>query len=312
VKPIDAHQAKITRIKSEATQEYSDGDRVETYLLNLFKKGLNDEDRRNILLSDPEWAIYYHLAYERKNLIGWYPFRSGSSVLEVGSGCGSITESLVENKDITIVSNELSERRAQINYYRNIEAHNLEIVVGNLNDYAPKNKFDYIVCVGVFEYAGMFINSKNPYEAFLEALARLLKPGGFLLLAIENQLGFKYLAGAKEDHTGSFMDGINDYPQKKAVRTFGKEELTNRLQSAGFRSSYFYYPYPDYKLPAVVYSDDYYPGKDDVRFPRVLLPTPNRDQPREYTFSEAAFLPIVERNNLFREFSNSFLVEAML
>lgn len=302
---------KVVRLDSHTKAEYSDGDEVENYLLKLFTDGLSDSERRSILASDAPWPVRYHLAYERKNLLGWYPFKIGSRVLEVGAGCGSITESLVENKDISVVANELSDRRAQIIVQRNKDNSNLEVVVGNLYDYKPKQKFDYVVCVGVFEYAGSFIEADNPYEEFLTSLSSFLKPGGKLLMAIENQMGFKYLAGAREDHTGNYYDGINDYPQKKAVRTFARPELKTRLSKAGYSDTYFYYPYPDYKLPFLVYSDDYYPGNEGVIFPKTHLPTPNPDQPRQFTFSEAGFMSILERNGLFRDFSNSFLVEAV-
>ncbi len=310
-KSVKVSKPALTYLNSQTKTDYSDGDEVENYLLELFKAGLSDTKRRSILSSDPSWPIKYHLAYERKNLLGWYPFKDGSRILEVGAGCGSITESLVENKKVSIVANELSERRAKINAYRNHKADNLEVLVGNLYDYHPKEKFDYIVCVGVFEYAGSFIETNNPYEDFLSSLASFLKPGGVLLLAIENQLGLKYLAGAREDHTGRYYDGINDYPQKKAVKTFAKPELKDRLATAGYKSSYFYYPFPDYKLPFLVYSDDYYPGQKNISFPKTLLPTPNPDQPRQFTFSETGFMSVLERNGLFRDFSNSFLVEAV-
>lgn len=301
-------------VSKEKDNTYSDGDRVENRLLDLFKAGLTDEKRRKILNGRPSWPIRYHLAYERQDLLNWYEFPDGASVLEVGAGCGSITESLVQNPNIKIVANELSERRSLINAYRNQQAGNLEIAVGNLDDYEPATKFDYIVCVGVLEYSGSFIKTKSsdPYQLFLSKLRSLLKPNGKLLLAIENQLGLKYLAGAREDHTGDYVDGLNDYPHRRSVRTFSKKELEQRLRRAGFHSSYFYYPFPDYKLPVIIYSDDYYPGKDGVRLPTTLLPSPNPDQPRQFMFSEQAFEPVLERADLFRELSNSFLVEATL
>ena len=262
--------ATVRHLNSTTQQEYSDGDETENYLLELFKGGLSSSDRRSILDNNPTWPIRYHLAYERASLLGWYPFAPGSRILEVGAGCGSITESLVSNVGVTVIANELSERRAMINAYRNSSAKNLEVVIGNLSDYRPKEKFDYVVCVGVFEYAGTFIESEEPYEQFLEFMSSFLKKDGKLLLAIENQLGHKYMSGAKEDHTGNYYDGINDYPQEKQVRTFGRVELSERLQNAGY-DSYFYYPFPDYKLPTRIYSDDYYPGLNNVYFPKTLL-----------------------------------------
>lgn len=286
---------------------YSDGNE-EDKLLGIYKKGLSSEEKDKILRDDPSWALKYHLSNERSNLLDWYQFSPGARVLEVGAGCGAITEAIVKN-DVHVVANELSERRATINALRNKGNDNLEIVVGNLQDYRPKDKFDYVVCVGVLEYAGTFIHTDSPYKDFLKLLNGFLKEDGVLLLAIENKLGFKYLAGAKEDHTRRYFDGINNYPQELAVKTFGKIELTNILTDSGFLNSYFYYPYPDYKLPQVVFSDNYLPGNETL-FPKGRLPSPTYDQPREYLFSEQEFVKSLEANKVFDTFANSFFVEA--
>lgn len=302
----------VRKITSENSVTYSDGDETEDYLLNLFKKGLSENQRRSILASTKSWPIKYHLAYERLNLLSWYNFKPNSKILEIGAGCGSITESLVKNSNVEVYSNDLSERRCLINAYRNRGTENLEIVVGNLYDYKPDFLFDYVVCVGVFEYSGMFIDTPSPYQDFLTKIHSFLKPGGVLLLAIENQMGVKYFSGAREDHTANYFDGLNDYPQKKRVRTFGKKELIDRLGEAGFYHNYFFYPYPDYKLPTLVYSDDYMPGINNIHMPKGVLPTSTPDQAREHIFSESAFISILERNNLYGELANSFLVEAKI
>jgi 2-polyprenyl-3-methyl-5-hydroxy-6-metoxy-1,4-benzoquinol methylase len=306
-----AEVVKLTTLGSRTREKYSDGDAVEGYLLELFRRGLTDSQRRQILAEQPSWPIRYHLAYERGNLLSWYPFNDDAAVLEVGAGCGSITEVLVANKTLRVTSNELSPRRAKINALRNKGAKNLEIIIGNLFDYKPAEKFDYVVCVGVFEYAKSFIETANPYYDFLVTLRQFLKPGGTLLLAIENQLGMKYLAGAREDHTGNYMDGINDYPGTKGVRTFGRHELIKLLEATGYGSTYFYYPFPDYKLPREVFSDDYYPGKDDVSLSGASLPTPSPETSRHYVFSEKNLMRVLERNGLFPSLANSFLVEVL-
>lgn len=300
---------KISRLGKKPTETmYSDGD-VEDEILQLFKDGLSSDKRDEILRNDPSWAVRYHLAYQRGNLLNWYKFKKDSRVLEVGSGCGAITEVLVDN-EVTVVANELSERRATINAHRNKHAQNLEIVIGNLQDYKPKEKFDYVVCVGVLEYAGTFIDSSKPYDEFVSLLKSFLKPNGVILIAIENKLGFKYLSGAKEDHTGGYFDGINNYPQKKDVRTFGRQELTELVNRNGLNVERFYYPHPDYKIPEVVYSDNFLPGIHTL-LPNTLLPSPNFDQERQHLFSEANFVMSLEANNVFATFANSFLVECV-
>jgi SAM-dependent methyltransferase len=240
-------------------------------------------------------------------VINWYNFEEGSSVLEIGAGCGAITEELIK-KPVTVTSLELTQMRSRINAHRNKHANNLNIVVGNLTDYHAPETYDYIVCVGVLEYAGTFIDSDHPYEAFLSRLRSMLKPGGKLIVAIENRFGLKYWAGAKEDHTGDWFDGLNRYPNK-AVQTFGRLELEKLMLANEFTDTDFYYPYPDYKHPRIVYSDDYHPGKG-AEFPLNSLPTPVPGQARVQLFSEGLTMLSIEQNGLFPHFANSFIVVA--
>lgn len=285
---------------------------AEDVLLELFS---NQDDasvqikRDEILANNPTWPLYYHLTPKRGNLLRWYEFTTGSSVLEIGAGCGAITEELVRN-NIKVTALELARKRALINAERNRRAKNLEIVVGNLKEYAPAHNFDYVVCVGVLEYAGTFYHSNAPYQDFMKKIAGFLKPGGKLLLAIENRFGLKYWTGAKEDHVHTFFEGQNSYPGHKRVQTFGRKELADLFLSTGFGKTSFYYPFPDYKNPSFVYSDDYYPGNGAV-FPLGTLPTPTLDREREHFMSEQGLMPLLEANGLFPDFSNSFLVEGV-
>ena len=60
-----------------------------------------------------------------------------------------------------------------------------------------------------------------------------------------------------EDHVGIPFEGINQYRDvERGVRTFSKTALDTLIKESGFHNTYFYYPYPDYKLPTVIYSQD--------------------------------------------------------
>ena len=173
---------------------YSDGD-VEEEILEIARSGKKLEE-----LEAVKFPVLYHLSRARENILNWYPFREGANVLEIGSGCGAITGLLCRRLG-RVVSVELSRRRAGINYARHKDYENLEILVGNLNDIAFKETFDYVIFNGVFEYAMGFTPGEKPYETYLRSVSRLLKPDGKILVAIENRLGLKYFAGAPEDHT---------------------------------------------------------------------------------------------------------------
>jgi methylase of polypeptide subunit release factors len=243
----------------------------------------------------------------RKNLLDWYDFDKNASLLEIGGGCGAFSGMLAGKlKNVSVV--ELSKRRAEIIYNRHKNYENLEIIAGNLNDVVFEEKFDYVTLIGVLEYAGKFTDGDTPFKTFLENAKSYLKPNGKLLIAIENKFGMKYWAGAREDHTGRFFDGIEDYPNDKGIQTFGKLEFEKLIKSVGFKDTEFYYPMPDYKLPKIIYSDAYLPKIDDL----FDIYSPNFDQDRVVLFDERKAFKNVIKNGQFPFFANSFLVEASL
>ena len=277
---------------------------IENTILDIVK---NNSDFTEILYDTDNWAILYHLTPVRKNLLDWYDFDKSGSLLEIGGGCGAFS-GLFASKLQRVSVVELSKRRAEIIYNRHKNYENLEVIAGNLNDVEFEEKFDYVTLIGVLEYAGKFTDGDTPFKTFLENAKSYLKPNGKLLIAIENKFGMKYWAGAREDHTGRFFDGIEGYPNDKGIQTFGKDELERLIKSVGFADTRFYYPMPDYKLPKIVYSDDYLPKMDDL----FDIYSPNFDQDRVVLFNEREAFKNVIKNGQFPFFANSFLVEASL
>ncbi len=285
---------------------YSDGE-VEDFIIKIIAEN-RPEDYSNAVYEQFNWPIYYHLSPLRKNILNWYKFKPDSSVLEIGCGMGAITNVLCDEcKDVTAV--ELSRKRATATLLRCREKKNLEIIVGNLNDIEFEKKFDYITLIGVLEYQGTYTETTNPYKDFLVKIKQLLKPDGKLLVAIENQYGLKYWCGTPEDHVEIPFEGINQYKDvERGVRTFSKKALDILLRESGFLNTYFYYPFPDYKLPTVIYSQDVLPSKKD---------TVNSENFRGYSSAgentlianeKNLYMDIVE-NHVFEFFANSFLVE---
>lgn len=285
---------------------YSDGE-VEDFIIKIIAEN-RPEDYSNAVYEQFNWPIYYHLSPLRKNILNWYKFKPDSSVLEIGCGMGAITNVLCDEcKDVTAV--ELSRKRATATLLRCREKENLEIIVGNLNDIEFDKKFDYITLIGVLEYQGTYTETTNPYKDFLVKIKQLLKPDGKLLVAIENQYGLKYWCGTPEDHVEIPFEGINQYKDvERGVRTFSKKALDILLRESGFLNTYFYYPFPDYKLPTVIYSQDVLPSKKD---------TVNSENFRGYSSvgentlianEKNLYRDIIE-NDVFEFFANSFLVE---
>ena len=299
-------KVKVLELPGSTSKEYSDGD-SEDVLLKLFESPDAEDRRQKVLAQNPEWRIKYHLAYTRENLLNWYEFPADSKVLEVGAGCGALTGLLA--KCCKVDALDISLRRSMINAHRNRDSENVRVIVGNMQDLGDKADYDYVTSIGVLEYSGRFIEKNEPHLFFLKQMQRQLKNGGVLILAIENQLGIKYWSGSREDHTGQLFDSIEDYPNYTGIRTFGRLELEQLLIKAGFNHSDFYYPFPDYKMPIDIYSDDYQPG-DDGAISSDLFPTPAPDQQRFYLFAEDLAMGSIAKNKLFSHFANSFLVFA--
>ena len=281
---------------------YSEG-AIEDEMLAISRDFAPEEFNR-VISERESWPILYHFSHIRENILSWLPFTGDEKVLEIGSGCGAVTGALCEKaKEVTCI--ELSMKRSKINAYRHRDQDNLKILVGNFQE-IEKNlteKYDYITLIGVFEYGESYIQSEDPYVDFLKIISRHLKPDGKIILAIENKLGLKYWAGCTEDHFGTLFEGIQGYPNTKGVKTFSKKEFNAILQNAGNLKADWYYPYPDYKFPMSIHSDRHLPASGELN-----MKDYNFDRLRLGLFQESQVYNTLLSNDLYPQFSNSFLL----
>lgn len=281
---------------------YSDGP-VEEELLEI-AKNYKEEELNRVIDERNSWPVLYHFSHVRQNILEWVPMKKNDKVLEIGSGCGAIT-GVLARKAGKVTCIELSKMRSTINAYRNQEYDNVNILVGNFQDIEKnlEEKYDYITLIGVFEYSEGYIGTDKPYVEMLRRIAGHLKPDGKIIIAIENRLGLKYWAGCTEDHVGKYFEGLEGYPETKGVKTFSRKELKDIIHAAGSFKESFFYPYPDYKFPMTIYSDKYLPKKGDLKDNAL-----NFDRARVQLFNEPKVYDSLIESDLFREFSNSFLV----
>lgn len=304
---------QVWRRPDVAAFAYSDGDEVEQRIarhvagsrdVSLF----SDELRK----AQVDWPSTYHLSATRANLL--QPFRAyfhGRSVLEIGAGCGAITRFLGEaGARVTAVEGSL--RRASIAASRCRDLPAVDVVCERFGDLPSLGGFDVITLIGVLEYARLFGEEEDPVGAMLARARSMLNADGVLLVAIENQLGLKYFAGAPEDHVGRAMAGVQDQYSRAGVVTFGRDELAGRIQAAGFGTVDFALPFPDYKLPGFVAMPAGYARADgfDVAALASQAIAADPQLPRHTLFSLSAAVEVVARNRLLADLSNSFLVAA--
>lgn len=281
----------------------SDGDGAAEELLDIAKK-TGPGEWNAVIAERKSWPVLHQFSHVRQNVIEWLPIGKHDSVLEIGSGCGAITGVLAE-KAGSVRCIELSKKRSYINAYRNRMYDNIRIDVGDFQNIEKSmtETFDYITLIGVFAYSAEYIAGENPYIEMLRAVSGHLKPGGKMIIAIENRLGLKYWAGCREDHSNLYFDGLEGYHQYDGARTFSKKEWQDIIEQAGGLQAEYYYPYPDYQFPQAIFSDRRLPGQGELNQNFRVF-----NGERMQVFDETKVYDTLLRSGLFPEFSNSFLI----
>ncbi|PIJ48534.1 hypothetical protein BL250_13490 [Erwinia sp. OLTSP20] len=295
--------------KEKEKFNYNDGDEHENYILDVVSNASDCSVLSHELANKiKDWPSQYHLTSKRSNLLR--PFSDkfkGKRVLEIGCGCGAITRFVAEcGADITSI--EGSKRRATITRKRCKDLDNVTVICASSRNLPDIGQFDYVLLIGVLEYAQCFLGYDGQ-KSLLQSCKSRLTPSGALFVAIENQLGMKYLAGAKEDHLGIPMAGINDAYDENGVKTFGRVELNKIIKSVGFSEVLEYLPFPDYKLPTLLITPKGHEEFSDIIYP-LVSEVHYKDAQRSdtYTFSLEQATKIIWKNKLSAELSNSFLM----
>lgn len=220
----------------------------------------------------------YALSDIRENLLEWYEFEPGASLLQVGSDYGALTGLFARRVKAVVVVDPVKEN-LETNRIRHKDRSNIEYKQGTVGSIASHAEptFDYVVMAGTLE---------APYEEQIAAAKSALKPGGRLIVAACNRFGMKYWAGTQRDE-----------------HSFSKKELI-RLVSGDEPGTYeIYYPMPDYKLPVTIYSQDYLPGKGDLTNTVIAY-----DYPRYLKLDVGEMYDAVCEDGQFEYFANSFLI----
>jgi 2-polyprenyl-3-methyl-5-hydroxy-6-metoxy-1,4-benzoquinol methylase len=293
---------------------YSDGAEVERRLLEIVR-GVDDRSvlSEQLRAAITDWPSRYHLSPRRANLLR--PLENllhGRAVLEIGAGCGAITRFLGES-GAHVTAIEGSAARARVAAARCADLDNVSVIVDAFDRLPVAPLFDVVCLIGVLEYARLFFpaDGGDAVAAMLVHAVGFLRPGGHLVLAIENQLGLKYFAGYREDHVSRAMFGIEDLYARDGVVTFGKSELSDLLRHVGLPEQEWLYPFPDYKLPVTVMTGRALSEAGiDVSSMLSASVVADPQVPDYFRFSlEQAWQPVF-RNRLAGELSNSFLVVA--
>ncbi len=240
-------------------------------------KGSTEEFEEALRCIDTEgwdaFATRYKKGYDfsfAEHFADWrfaIPIGPESVVLDVGAGMGRSTVPLariakcVVAFDKSVLRARFLKRRVASEGFANVD-----VFVGDLFDLPlPDHSFDVIAMNGILEWVGLNVDYADPRDAQVAALkicARLLKPGGFLYVGIENRWALAYLRG--KDHSG--IRWTSYLPRKVA-------DICCRLRGLGPYRTYTY-GYTGYRK---LFSEAFpkletyllFPGYND---PRTLIP----------------------------------------
>ena len=288
---------------------YADGFEVDLLAL-LERVSDRSSDSPELASEISGWPSLYHLSRARANILEPLGDLSGLRVLECGAGTGILTRALVdEGADIVAVEGALSRARCAATRLQGGGPGSARVVcadLGHLHEVSDLGDFDLVLIIGVLEYFGRY--GLDP-EAFLARCCTLLRPSGRLALAIENQIGLKYLLGGQEEHLGLPWIGVEGYRDPSGIRTYSRRELATMFGSSGFDHVDFFSVFPDYKLPSAILRDTLVEsdGGPDVLMKLVREPVSYRDNPPERLCDERTAMAAFARAGLGAETSSSIL-----
>lgn len=268
-------------------------------ILDFIQNGKTKKDAEN---EQDLYGMLYHFTGERENILNWYPFCKDADLLEVDGACGAITGMLCD-KVAHVVSCECSAEAKEANCLRHAEKKNLQVVAGKFGEASFDRVFDYIVINDVFSRAKQYMREDDAYSALLKKTLKLLKPGGKLLIAVENRLGLRYFTGAPEKNSGAMFLGLNAYYCYDECKSFSKKEWNSLLAACGDLKWKFYYPYPDHIFPNEIFTDESINemgyGKDSYNF----------ENKRFLLYNENSVAKALAKEQVADRFANSFLIE---
>ena len=232
----------------------------------------------------PEYIDHIN-RYDRADAQFMLPIGSDSRVLDAGSMWGGLSVPLAQYcKEVVSLDKTLETLRYLrvrcIQYKRS----NIKVVASLLNKMPFKdNHFDCVVLNGVLEWVGFddelvlerhwgkrrksalkYVNSpRNSQLDTLKEIKRVLKPDGFLFLAIENRYGYPYFVGQPDDHVNIrfvpflprfLANVVTKIKINSEYRTYiyGINELQKLLKEGGFINNKLHAVFPHYGEPSAI------------------------------------------------------------
>lgn len=238
----------------------------------------------------------------RGNLIEWIPFNIQDDVLIVGRDYGALA-SAIADKVHSVTCIDCDKESYYIASLRKKD--NVSVCLKSMDDLEGTltgEKYQYIIYAEPVVLENHVEISKSKVIYILKTLKAHLAEYGRMLFYSGNALGIKYWSGVKDEVTGGFFTGIENYSSNEALCMPTLYETDKIIELLGFKYCKRYYPYPDYKFPTSIYSDDFMPGQGE------LAKNAFSWEERVILFNEMAAFDSVIKNNQFKFMSNAYLL----
>jgi ubiquinone/menaquinone biosynthesis C-methylase UbiE len=193
--------------------------------------------------------------------------KDGENILDAGAGWGNISAQIAKSFPSSSVyaADRTLERMffaEQIKKQERLE--NMHVLQCDIADPPfEKSFFDVVIMMGVLEWLGDSVGTLPPeavQERGLKAVHDIMRPGGRLLIGIENRIGYNYFLG-DSDHSGMAFTSLMPRRvadlyvrsrRKKPYRTYtySRRGYNQLLTKAGFSSVKFYAVLPNYQFPS--------------------------------------------------------------
>ncbi|MBQ1194347.1 MAG: adenylyltransferase/cytidyltransferase family protein [Lachnospiraceae bacterium] len=270
--------------------------------LELIKKN-SEKEMNNLVENTKDWKLFYHFSNMRNSVLSWYEFRENADILEIGGGYGEIT-GLLCDRARSVTTMETYSEKAYIINERYKDRDNLTVLVGDIENYDSKEKYDYIVLFGCLGYKCGGSKDIKSYAEYLKSIYKYLKENGIIIVVTDNKLGIEKLCGKPAVSTGIPFDTLMNYTNGSKYYSFSKEELIAIGRESECKKIKFYYPVPDHIYTQEVYTDSYMPNaKLTERMVNYYLYSSTAVADERILFKD------IIKNGVFSVFSNSFIME---
>ena len=208
-------------------------DTIADKILSLIMTGKSLYDIPERELTD---SLVLYLSDLRGNILRWYPFYSGASVLVFDNQYGAIAEAVSKldvRLDVITLTTDMQKCIAS-----RCEG-NTRVFVSSSWKELEENKYDYIY----LPWSEYFRSQEGSIQERLDILSNSLKRNGHILFVFSNTLGISGI-------TGVFLD-----QEYNSESVYSISEVEQTVKQIGLTVSNKYYPYPNAEFTTEIFTD---------------------------------------------------------